>query len=442
MMEWNSYGKRQWAMAMPSRRCKYAILSALRREPDFSSLTALSALNPQESRDFLRWLDRSGLALSFLNRLQVHEAIALIPPDLHLALRRRLDRNVERVRDMLGEFHRLMAAFREHGVFVATLKGFTLVPDFCEDISLRHQTDFDFFIAPESVELAAAALDSRGYLSLRLSKTGESSFTTPPRHVPSRRDDLYLPQHHRQVELHTSVWEDCPWLTVDVPCDFLRNSQPVSVHSVQCFGLALEDKFLVHVLHLFRHSFRCSWIRLSWLLEIVRCMDIHRHDTLLWRRVITRAGEERVMKGIFAFVLDLANRLFACCAPTPLLSWSSEAVSRPTHAWLDNFSLDWAISDWPGNLSNLLISGEFISDRKCRLQFLRSRLLPKSKPLLLGGIVAADGTSPWKMKSARLEYVAHRSAAHVRELIRLSWLRLRWRKALKLQRANVISVEY
>ena len=57
------------------------------------------------------------------------------------ALAQRLARNVLRMRDMLAEFKRVNDAFRAHGVTAVALKGFTLAPDFCEDLSLRHQTD-------------------------------------------------------------------------------------------------------------------------------------------------------------------------------------------------------------------------------------------------------------------------------------------------------------
>jgi putative nucleotidyltransferase-like protein len=425
---------------MPDRTPKHAILSALQREPDLSALATLAALRPRATRDLLRWLDQSGLALIFLRHLQIHDATSLISDDLRIALTQRTARNAERFRDMLEEFQRLADAFRDHGVFAVTLKGFTLAPDFCEDLSLRHQTDFDFLVIPENVQAAAETLQSCGYSTPLLSQSAESSFTTPLLHAPSRQDELYSMQHHRQVDLHTSIWENSPWLTLNVPGDCMNHAEPSVVSSVRCFGLSLEDKFLLHVLHVFRHSFR-FWIRLSWLLEIVRCIELHREEESLWLRVIRRAGDHILTKRIFVFVLGLANRLFGCSLPLPLLSWSSGGLTYPMRTWLDHFSVDWAISDLPGSLKNLFLTGEFIHDRKYRLHYLRSRLLPRRGQTSVGEIAAPGVTSSLKWKSAQLRYLAHRSAVHGKDLLCLPWQHFRWWKALMLARINGIDVE-
>jgi Uncharacterised nucleotidyltransferase len=420
---------------MPDRLAKLAILSALRLEPDFSALALLSSSNANERRALLHWLDQSGLALNFLHHLRLNHATSLISNDLLAELERRLTKNVDRFRDMLEEFRRLNNSFREHGVFAATLKGFTLVPDFCEDLPLRQQTDFDFLVDPKSVAAAAEAFQSCGYSTACLSESAESCFTTPLRHIPSEEDDLYSLQRHRQADLHTSIWEDTPWLQVNVPHDCLRHAAPAVLYSVHFYSLALEDKFLMQVLHLFRHSSR-SWIRLSWLLEISRCLELHRHDEPLWRRVIERAGSDRLTKCIFAFVLGLANRLFDCRLPSTLLSWSSQPSSPSLRTWLDHFALDWAISDWPGSLNNLFFMPEFIPDRRRRLLYLRSRLLPGKGQTSIGLVATGNGAGSWNVNSARLRYVAGRSAAHLKALLCLPWQHLRWWKALMLARTD------
>jgi hypothetical protein len=420
---------------MPDRHAKLAILSVLRHDPDFFALASLSGFNTNQCRSLLHWLDQSGLALTFVHRLRLSGTTSLIPDDLLAALEQRLAKNVNRLCDMLVEFRRLNESFRQHGVFAATLKGFTLGPDFCEDLSLRHQTDFDFLVDPKSVPAAAEAFQSCGYATASLSDSAESCFSTPLLHIPSEEDDIYSPQRHRQADLHTSIWEDTPWLKVNVPHDCLQHAEPAVLHSVHFYSLSFEDKFLMQVLHLFRHSFR-SWIRLSWLLEIATCMQVHRHDEPLWQRVIERAGEDRITKCIFAFVLGLANRLFDCRVPSALLSWSSQASSPSMRTWLDHFSLDWAISDWPGSLSNLFFASEFIPDRRRRLLYLRSRLLPRKEQTSIGVVATSNGASSWNVNLARLRYTAGRSAAHLKGLLCLPWQHLRWWKALMLARTN------
>ncbi len=423
---------------MSDRLAKRAVLSALERPPDFSPLAVLSALNGKQISALLEWLDHSGLALALGRCLRTANATSLLPAQLSAALDQRHAKNTERLGDMLVEFERLTVAFRRHGVSAVTLKGFSLFPDFCEDLTLRHQTDFDFLVDRRNVGRAADALHSCGYSTPHLSRSSESCFTTPLLHVPSRRDDLYSLQHHRQVDLHTSIWETSPWLNVTVCSDCLHHAEPAIVHSVQFCSLSLADKFLVQVLHVFRHSLR-SWIRLSWLMEIARCLELHREQESLWQRVVERAGDDQLIKSIFAFVLGLTRRLFASRTPSTLRSWCSEATTRSTQAWLDHFSLDWALSDWPGSLNNLLFARVFIPDRMRRLQYLKSRLVPRRGQTSIGEV--ATGTSSWKSNSARLRYVTDRSAAHLKDFLSLPWQHLRWWKTLALARNNGIDLE-
>jgi len=142
---------------MSNSVCKRAVLAALSFQPDFSGLATLPSLESQNGRQLLRWLDRGGLSLILLRRLQTSQATPSISAEWLDALVQRLARNALRMRDMLTEFKRLNDAFRAHGVTAVTLKGFALAPDFCEDLTLRHQTDFDFLIHPDSVERAASA---------------------------------------------------------------------------------------------------------------------------------------------------------------------------------------------------------------------------------------------------------------------------------------------
>jgi Uncharacterised nucleotidyltransferase len=398
--------------------------------PNFSGLVELPALSSQAGRNFLRWLDRSGLALTFLRRLQGFRATQNIPTEWHHALAQRLTRNVERTQDMLEEAHRLNGAFRSFGVIAASLKGFTLCPDFCEEPSLRHQVDFDFLVAASSVSAAAEALRSCGYSASRLNPSGETCFITPLRHIPSPNDDLYALQHHRQVDLHTSIWETCSWLRVKVPQDCLEHVQPQSTSGVELLSLALEDKFLLQVLHTFRHSFR-SWIRVSWLLEIARCIENHREDVALWNRVISRAGTARLTKSIFAFVLGLVERLFRTSLPSPVRFWTEEAMTLPLRAWLNHFGFDWAISDWPGSLNNLFLTAEFVPDPSLRVQYWRSRLLPRKTHASLGAIAATNPNRFFQLQAARLSYVACRAVTHLKDIVNLPRQQFRWKRALE-----------
>jgi hypothetical protein len=408
---------------------KRAVLAALSFKPDFSALATFPPLESKNGQHLLGWLDRSGLSLVFLRRLQTSEAAPSMSAEWLDTLAQRLARNALRTRDMLAEFKRVNDAFRAHAVTAVALKGFTLAPDFCEDLILRHQTDFDFLIHQDSVERAAVTLQRCGYSTSQLNKMAETCFLTPLRHIPSADDDLYALQHHRQVDIHTSIFEQSPWIQIEVPQDWLEHAQTQSLHGIDVLTLSLVDKFILQVFHAFKHSFR-SWIRPSWLLEIGRCMETHRDDTALWDQVIERAGHTRLTKYIFAFVLELVTRLFRTPIPVPLRCWTAETTSLAVRAWLDAFAVDWAISDWPGSLTNLLLAAEFIPDRSLRLQYRRSRLFPRKSHASMGAVATTSRNMFLKLQTTRLSYMAHRAAVHLKDMASLPMQHLRWKRAL------------
>jgi Uncharacterised nucleotidyltransferase len=414
---------------MIDHRPKLAVLGALRPIPDFSGLDNVPTLDSSAGRKLAQWLDRSGLALSFWKQLETHQETSRLSQEWRNTLRQRQIRNVARMRDMFAEAGRVSSAFRSFGIKAVLLKGFTLYPDFCDDPFGRHQTDFDFLVSAGEVGAAAVALESCGYSTPRLNTTGESCFVTPLRHTPTSRDDLYMLQRQRQVDLHTSLLEPSAWLRFEVPEDCLEQARPQTIGDWTFLGLSLEDKFLLQVIHLFHHSFR-SWIRLSWLLELTNCLEKHRENGLLWNRVIQRAGTTNLMKSAFVFVLGLANRIFKASIPLKLQDWMHGAITVPLRAWLDRFGFDWATTDWPGNLNNLFLTSEFIPDRSLRLRYWRSRLVPRKGQASIGSVAANSPAKFLQWQQARAVYLAKRAAVHLKDLASLPRQQFRWKRAL------------
>jgi len=414
---------------MPELAPKLAILAALRHEPDFSYLRELPSAESKHGRRLLLWLDKSGLALSFLPALQRFDVMPRISMEWKFALWERRSRNLERTKDMLGEFQRLNAAFRERGIAVAALKGFTLVPDFCEDASLRHQADFDFLVSQADLAKAAAVLRSLGYFAPQLNKFGETSFSTPLRRIPSVHDDLYNLPQHRQADLHTSLWEESDWLTLSIPTDCLQRVQTQFLYDVEFFSLSLEDKFLLQVLHAFRHASR-SWLRVSWLLEIARFLQKHKESARLWSLLIERAGDSGLTRRVFALVLGLVHRLFHSPVPQPLRTWVAGATSASLEAWLEHFALEWSLSDWPGSLNNLFLADEFIPDPARRRQYLWSRFLPRMSQMSVASVSIREPMAYFKLQLRRAQYVAQRALLHGKDVCGFPLQQYRWKRTL------------
>jgi Uncharacterised nucleotidyltransferase len=408
---------------------KKAIIAALRHSPDFSVISAIPGIDTRGGQTLLGWLDRAGLALIFLKRLQDCEADSRITQAWRLSLEQRLASNTERTRDILDEFQRINTTFDHAQIEAVALKGFTLIPDYCEHATLRHQADLDFLIAPGNVKAAALALQTLGYSANMLNESGETCFTTPLRHVPSPDDNLYALQRHRQVDLHVSLWEESPWISLQPPTDCMDHAEPHDIRGIKYRRLTLEDRFLFQVLHVFRHSLR-SWIRVSWLFEIARCVEIHQADAELWNRVIGRAGNASLMKSAFAYVLGLCQRMFQTPIPGLLRLWTAPAATAPLRTWLDQFAVDWALTDWPGSLNNLLLTPEFISNDAQRIEYWRSRLFPGSTQMSLGSVNHGHKAMFFQLQLTRAKYVARRSAAHLKDILGLPAQQIRWARAL------------
>ncbi len=420
---------------------KRAILSVLSHDPDFAGLAGLPSLNTQAGRDVSQWMDQSGLTLPFLKQLKDYDVTLQIRQEWRHSLSRRQASNAARTQDLLEEAQRINEAFRSFHVTAATLKGFTLVPDFCDDPVLRHQVDFYFLIAPGSVQQAAEALRTCGYFTAQLNESGETCFLTRSQHIPSANDDLYALQRQRQVDVHTSIWESCAWFPLEVPQNCLEHAQPQKIHGVEQLTLSLADKFLLQVLHLFRHAFR-SWIRVSWLLELAKCLEKHQQNEALWNRVIARAGDARLANSIFAFVLGLVARLFHTPIPTPLAVLTTGATTLEVRAWLDHFGCDWALSDWPGSLNNLFLTAEFIPDPSLRMRYWRSRLIPRAAQASMASIEPATPQRFVQFQAARVRYLARRAAVHFKDIAALPQQQLRWKRALESSRRLGIDADF
>lgn len=421
---------------MTDTHSKLVVLAALGHDPYFADLPKLPAVASQEGRNLLRWLDQSGLALVFLRRLQKHSAVTLTSGAWRQELETRQARNIRRTEDMLQEARRIQSAFSSRDIRAVCLKGFSLSPDFCEDPFVRHQVDFDFMVSPDGVHVAAEALRACGYDTAKINESGETYFVTPLRHIPSAQDDLYAVPRHRQVDLHVSIWEPNEWLSVEVPQDCLDFTQPQQTNGLEFLSLSLEDKFLLQILHAFRHSLK-SWIRVSWLSEIAYCMEYHGKNVTLWSKVIERAGTGCVAKTIFAFVLGMVNRMFGSPIPEALHLWQSTAMNPSLKAWLNNFALDWVLSDWPGRLSNLFLASQFIANRNDRMKYWQSRLLPEKTRASLGSIATAGAKNLMKVQAAHWRYVARRAALHLADIAGLPRQQIRWRRALASSRTRL-----
>jgi hypothetical protein len=357
------------------RNIRRAAVRVLGRQPNFAFLELLRDSNRRQSKKLLRWLDQAGIALLLQHQLQASHMLSQCPTEFQKALELRRQNNRGRMQQMLGEFERTNEALTKEGVVFCAVKGFTLYPEFCAEIFLRHQTDIDFLIATESKEKTAKVLNERGYFLQESAANGEMTFGTPLLHVPSHADDIYgLPQH-RQVDLRTSLWSDKHGVSLRVPAGVIDRGNEAMRLGVRFRSLAMDDVFLLQVVHAFQHLLD-SWVRLSWLYEIDFFLSHHAQDNELWESVKRRAGDDRKMREAVGLILLLTSKLFGSNLPAALNAWCVGPLNDGCKIWVNRFGMDWAIADFPGNSLPLLVQRYFMDEPKLWNRYLLRRLLP------------------------------------------------------------------
>jgi hypothetical protein len=415
---------------MRNRDLKAIAIAALRPHPDFSKLPLMRHCSAADLGRLLRWLDQSGLALYLLHRLQQHEALDAVPFSFRQALEHKLVANRERTLDMLGEFRRLVECFNDRGVRFCGLKGFTLTPDFCPAPHLRHQTDFDFLVAAESMEDAKQALKSCGYAQEEIRDTGEMTFATPLRHIPSAYDDIYARPRHREVDLLLSLRHQEHGVSIDAPSDCLQRVQNMTLQHTSFPALSPDDRFALHVMHAFKHLLG-SWVRVSWLVEIGYFIDFHYDNTDLWRSVTTRAGHNPTVRNAFGLIISLTQALFPRPIPRGLDAWCLQALPSRIESWVNEFGPRWAVSDLDGAKLTLFVHRQFFDDPSSWNSYVASRIFPFSRGSSIGRVSTAVPGARIKARASQWLHSLRRVMFHTRELVSLPVEAIRWKRAVR-----------
>jgi len=170
------------------------------RDPVPAELTRLLHLSHKEWQPLLSWLDTSGLALYFLDRMKALNRLDTMPEPILDRLRKNLADNSRRIDGMIAESVALQRRFQDAGLSYAVLKGFSLWPISVPKLELRSQIDLDFLVAEEHASEARRILESTGYeLTAMAGESGRSwEFETGENYAPSL-DNLYKSGMRRRL---------------------------------------------------------------------------------------------------------------------------------------------------------------------------------------------------------------------------------------------------
>jgi len=383
----------------------------------------------------LSWLNDHGLAFYFLQRLEDTSASNNLPEPVISYLKNNFAANQMRVRHMLAQFEILNQKFTERGIRYAVMKGFSLVPQFCADSSLRHQSDLDYLIDKSSWSAAQQVVIEAGYKPKEQTKSEDLVFLKPDMGMASRGAEQYQARAPHTVELHLDIWDSDSYGLPSL-CSFfsVARSDTRLFNGLRFPALTEEDAFLLQVLHAAGHLFG-YWIRLSCLFEIGYFLNQRHSDTAFWKRVERRIDTNMILREFVVIVSELVHELFAPPLPLLILAW--QPLLRPgARVWMENYARNWLFGKLPIHQFCLFPRTKFVLflQQQYRTEVIpehlvRKRVIPTAR---LPGIASALKRQPslllnrnwWKHKLVVRRSLFHALAGlrYVCEIPRWRWL--------------------
>ncbi len=351
------------------RQLSAAVLATFRDADGDRHRSSLQAFSARRWTRSLYWLDASGLALYFLDRVKslgIQDALAA--PTLNQLEQRHAD-NKQRTESMFGEFARINAAFGAAQLRYVNLKGFTLVPEFCPDLSLRYQMDCDFLVDRGDAVQYSEILSKFGY-ALIAANRHVMEFKTDVGHTPHIAD-LYKPRPQRSVELHLSDDQ-----RFDLHPQLIERARLLEFGGCTYPALSAEDMFLAQAHHVFRHV-RSEWTRISWILEFKRFMTSRNHDAAFWRSIRTATDQDTDSALAVDVATRLAERAFGEVPIDQLGASTVRQLPSPVALWLEHFADSVLFADFPGSKHYLILEQALESNEALRL---KHRLFPTRLP--------------------------------------------------------------
>jgi hypothetical protein len=305
----------------------------------------LTKVRPREWERILQWLDDAGLTFYFLEKLKSTKTDA-VPAQVLSRLQRNFAANQRRVVDMSRRFGILNRRFEEAGVRYAVLKGLSLVPHFCPDANLRHQSDFDYLVDDQSLPAAQRVLVEAGYHQKASVSKHQLIFVIPGTGEASRSGEQYSAEAPHAVELHPDAWDSELCTLIAMPKRFSGERTRLYHGSGWVFpALTEEEAFLLQVLHACQHLFT-YWIRMSNLFEIGYFLNQRVSDTALWNRIEQQVGDNPVLREFVVVITELVEKLFAAPLPELVRAWGPRIRPAP-RVWIENYAKPWAFCELP-----------------------------------------------------------------------------------------------
>lgn len=406
----------------PERQLREAVLLSF-CDPLPEQCARLQGLSARQWQRLLHWLDVSGLALYFLDRMIELELPERLPAAVLSRLQQNLEDNTVRTDAMIAEAAAIHRDFQSAGLSYATVKGYSLWPISVPRLELRSQLDQDFLIAKTSATQARNILESRGY-RLRAISGRSWEFKTNAVGVTSIRD-LYKAKPQRTIELHL---EAPGWPRDSV----LARVEKRLFHDTCMPVLAPVDLFLGQGLHLFKHICR-PFFRAAHLIEFRRHVRARHHDDLFWMELRQRAEQNSQAPCALGLVTLLISHVMGEFAPKALTCWTVDRLPAPVRLWVGIYGRDAVYCDSPGSKTYLLLVKELEGAGIPARRSLGRALLPRRLPPAIAHRAPGEtARNSLQRHIKQLHFIWTRLRFHTLEGFRYLRESARWRKRTAL----------
>ena len=406
-----------------SLRLKEAILASF-HEPAPAVRARLGEFKPDDWLRAKQWLDVSGLALYFLDRLIALNLEPCVPADFLMQLHKDLRDNRNRADFLFTEILVLTRALQQRNIECAVLKGVTLPPESVPENALRNQMDLDILVRSSDAESTKECLATFGYvLDAIFESTWE--FKAGPSGTSSMKN-LYQVRPERAVEVHLI---EAPSPVTNA--DRLTRASWKSIQGQPLPSLSLADIVVLQGQHLFKHM--CGeHTRASWVLEYWRHICARHNDAAFWAEVELIAAQQPGATIAIGAATLLASLMFGPCAPQELSRWSMDQLPPAICLWIQLYGRRLLLSDSPGSKLYLLLRKELNPQSpsedvaRKRLMFPLHRPPRVTRPMVNEGVLAR-----FRRYKFEFYFVMSRLRFHVAEGIGLAIESLRWQRHLE-----------
>lgn len=388
---------------------------------------ALQGYSSAEWERCLTWMDDTGLALYFLHAIE--QTTDAVPEFVIQRLRNKRHANEERTSYMQRQFEFINRGFENIGIRYSAVKGLTLEPTFCPDVSLRHQSDFDYLTDLEGLYRGSLLLQEMGYV-LHKESDHERIFVHPDNQGPKRGDAQYAASAAHSVELHLTIGH-FPHLAWKEPV-FLENAVTRRFHGSTFQGLSDADSFILQALHSFHHLLG-GWLKLSWLYEIAHFLDTRAPDTDLCQTISKKLSADPLLREAVAVIVSLASQLFQVQPPASIENWITE-IRPAVRIWIEKYARVWTFGpnridefEWfPTSKLVLFLHQQYVPDRRDWRGIALARLLALNGLKRISRSAISKRPSKEKSGTRLSAREFRRIAFHLGSDLRYMWEVPRW----------------